>query len=76
MERETTGYTINKFFLLRHLIVSGANIETIIREQYYLAKLANIPISDSNQIPDWERVMMLSFLMKDIKTEKDGYDSV
>ena len=46
------------------------------REQYYLAKLANIPLSDSNLIPDWERVMMLSFLMSDIKKEQESYENI
>jgi len=46
-----------------------------LREQYYLAKHANIPLSDSNLIPEWERMMLMSYLASDMKKEKEAYDN-
>jgi len=42
----------------------------IIKEQYYLSKHANIPISDSQGIPDFEREAYLSLIIKDLKAKQ------
>jgi len=76
LERRRTRDTINGFFLLTHLILSGANLNTILEEQYYLAKMANISLLDSNLIPDWERTIMVNFLMRDIKKEQESYENI
>lgn len=54
-----------------HLIISGANIPYIIESQYYLAKKANISYQDTNALPDWERDVLVGFLMRDLKKEAE-----
>lgn len=70
------GYTYYGFFLLRHLLVSGASIPYLVECQYYMAKKANISILDSNNMPDWEREVMIGFLMRDLKKEAEQYNSI
>lgn len=43
----------------------------ILREQYYLAKHANIPVSDSEQLPDFEREAHINFIQYDIRKRKE-----
>ena len=48
----------------------------IIREQYLLARKANITFFDSNLMPDFERQMVVGMLTKDLKEEEDHYNSI
>ncbi len=54
------------------LITSGASMQSIMENQYYLARKANISISDSNNIPEFELMSLIGLLMKDLKQEKDA----
>jgi hypothetical protein len=54
------------------LFCSGASLNGITEEQFYLAKLAGISMIDSNNIPDFERVMLVGMLMRDLKKEREA----
>jgi hypothetical protein len=57
-------------------MTTGASIPYLVESQYYLAKKANISIMDSNNMPDWEREVMIGFLMRDLKKEENQYNSI
>jgi len=42
-----------------------------VEEQYYLSKLANISISETNQLPDFEREIYANLLARDLKEEAE-----
>jgi len=44
-----------------------------LKEQYFLARGANITISDSNAMPEFERKMIVGMLSKDMKEESEAY---
>jgi hypothetical protein len=73
MGRKRRRYSGIRFFLLRHLIISGASLDSIIKEQYYLSKYGNISYQESLMMADWERSMLLNKLFSDMKKEKDIY---
>jgi hypothetical protein len=50
-------------------------LESILNEQYFLARGANISIQDSNKMPDFERKMFVGMLSKDIKEEQAAYNN-
>lgn len=43
----------------------------IIREQYHLAKHANISVSDSELLPDFEREAHINFIQYDIRKRNE-----
>jgi len=45
------------------------SLSNIIKEQYYLAKHANITISDSEYMPDFEREAYINLIVKDLQQE-------
>ena len=55
-----------------HLACSGESLEGIIESQYQLAKHSNIDIRSSNNMPDFERVMIYGMLIRDAKKERDA----
>ena len=48
------------------LLTAGASLQLILDHQYYLAKNANISLSDSNRLPEFEREFFISNLKKDL----------
>lgn len=52
-----------------------AKLEDLIHVQYVLAKHANISISESNGLPDFEREVYLSLLIDEIKKEGESLKS-
>lgn len=48
-------------------------LHDLLRVQYVLAKNANINISESNELPDFEREIFLSLLVEDIKEENETF---
>jgi len=50
-------------------LVSSTSIENIIREQYLLSSRANISLTESNELPDFEREAYLSLILKDVENE-------
>jgi hypothetical protein len=74
MGRKRRRYSGIRFFLLRHLIISGASLDGIIKEQYYLSKYGNISYQDSLMMADWERSMLMNQLLNDMKKESDSYN--
>lgn len=49
-------------------------MRSILEQQYILAKKCNISISDSNLLPDFEREIYISILIKDMEEEKKALD--
>ena len=45
----------------------------IIEDQYYLAKQANISISETQNMADFEREAYVSLLIKDLEEESKSY---
>lgn len=58
------------------LILSDARLPTILEEQFYLASKAGISITDSNNIPDFEREIFVGHLMKDIKDRQEALKGI
>lgn len=56
------------------VLCSGCSIESIVEEQYFLARKANIGYNDSNKMPDFERTMTVGMLIRDLKKEEEAYE--
>lgn len=46
-------------------------IHSITEDQYYLASKMNIPLSESNQMADFEREAFINLIIKDIKQQTE-----
>ena len=55
---------------------SGNTIQSITEEQYYLASRAHISISESNELPDFEREAFINMVIKDIKRQEENEKSI
>jgi hypothetical protein len=55
------------------VLCSDCDLDSVIKEQYFLARKANIAFSDSQNMADFERVMIIGMLSKDLKEEADMY---
>ena len=59
-------YVVNGFEFIFKAILGGSNLLEILEEQYHLSKRANISISESNEMTDFERRYMLKLLIDDL----------
>jgi len=57
-------------------LVNDCSLESIVKEQYFLARKANISFLDSNMMPDFERQMAVGMLSKDLKDEEKYYEGL
>lgn len=64
--------SIAEFFLLIKLFLNDIDMENLLREQNKLAKECNISITESNEMPDFEREIHVNFLIKDKKEEQEA----
>lgn len=48
------------------------SLHSITEDQYYLASKANISISESNNLPDFEREAFINMIIKDIKNHTEN----
>ena len=48
----------------------------VIREQHKLARHSNIPLSDSDNIPDFEREAYIGLLNSEMKKERDEVNNL
>ena len=55
-----------------YVLCSGLNIHTITSEQFYLASRAHIPISESNEMADFEREAFMGLVIKDIREQAEN----
>ena len=55
------------------VLCSDCSLPSIVEEQYFLARRANIAFSDSNGIPEFERIMLVGMLTRDLKKEEEAY---
>lgn len=55
------------------VLCSDCDMDSLIREQYFLARRANINFAESQEMADFERVMLVGMLSKDLKEEADAY---
>ncbi len=55
------------------LFTSDVSMQSILESQYYLSSKANISLSDSNSLPEWERVFMVNQLLKELDQKKKSY---
>ena len=58
------------------VLCSDCDMDSLIKEQYFLARKANIAFSDSQNMADFERVMLVGMTAKDLKEEADMYDNI
>lgn len=58
------------------LVTSGADFQNILEQQYYLASKVGIPISDSNNMADFERLAFVNMYMKEMKKRKEALDKI
>lgn len=58
------------------VLCSDCDLDSIIKEQYFLARKANISFSDSQNMADFERILMIGMLSKDLKEEADMYGDI
>jgi hypothetical protein len=58
------------------VLCSDCSLESIISEQYFLARKANISFMDSNMMPDFERTMVVGLLTRDLKIEEEAYSNI
>lgn len=56
------------------LFTSDTSFENIVEQQYYLAKKCNVSFMDTNNMPDFEREMMVGMLGRDLKKESELYN--
>ena len=52
------------------------NLDSIIKEQFFLARRANINFAESQEMADFERVVLVGMLSKELKEEQDMYDNI
>jgi len=57
-------------------MLSDADLNNIIEEQYYLSKYAHISYTESTLMSDWERTMLLNFIIRDNKEEQNSYENI
>lgn len=50
-------------------------LQSITEEQYYLSSKAGISISESNNLPDFEREAFVNMVVKDIKNQTQNEKS-
>jgi len=50
--------------------VGDVSLNGIIEEQYYLSKMCNVSYSETENMADFERFILVSLLMKDLKEEE------
>lgn len=48
-------------------------MQSVLEAQYYLANKSNIPISESNELPIFERELFVNLLMNDMKKQQEAY---
>lgn len=58
------------------ILCSDCSIQSILEEQYFLAKKAGISFSESTMMPDFERKMILAMLKRDMQKEFDSYNTL
>lgn len=58
------------------VLCNDCSLDSVIKEQYFLARRANISFQDSNQMPDFERKLVVGMLIKDLKEEADAYNNI
>ena len=56
--------------------MSDVTLNGIIEEQYYLAKKCGISYHESENMADFERFVLVSLLMKDLKEKQKNMDSL
>lgn len=70
-----TFITIKQFFSIVKLFSLDCSLNSVIEEQYYLAKDANISLNESGNLPDFERQAYISLLLRDRKKEIEAMNS-
>jgi len=68
--RRKGWYTCWEFFFLIKIIVDNT-LENIVREQFHLARQANISLTESTMLPDFERDAYVNMLAKALKEEAE-----
>lgn len=53
-----------------NLFIADVTLNGIIEEQYHLAKKCGINYSETENMADFERFILVSLLMKDLKEEQ------
>jgi hypothetical protein len=66
---------VNPTFFLLKLFTCDVSLENIIKEQYELSRRANINISESDGLTEFERAAYVNLLLSDLKKELDKFRS-
>ena len=48
--------------------------ESVIEEQFFLARKANISLLESSMMPEFEREAFVNLLIKDLRKEAESYN--
>jgi len=52
------------------------SLDRIIDDQYWLSRRANISVSETNEMAEFERLFFVSILLRDIKEETQSYEEL
>jgi len=52
------------------------SLDRIIDDQYWLSRRANISVSETNEMAEFERLFFVSILLQDIKEETQSYEGL
>jgi len=53
------------------LLCSDVNLNSIIKEQYYLSRKCGVGYAESENMPDFERYILVSLYMKEIQDKNN-----
>jgi hypothetical protein len=54
------------------VLCNGITLQSITEDQYYLSSKAGISITESNNLPDFEREAFINMIIKDIKNQTEN----
>ena len=58
------------------VLCSDCTLDSLIQEQFFLARRANINFAESQEMADFERVILVGMLSKDLKEEEAAYSDI
>lgn len=70
VKRKKYQYPRTIFFLIK--LFADTTLQDLVKEQYHLAKKANISLLESSLIPDFEREAYTNMLVKELREEAEN----
>lgn len=75
MKEEKNIVKLNPTFFILKLFTLGKGLKDVVREQYELSRNAGISLTESDDMPDFEREVYINILLSDLKREADMMNS-